>query len=141
MCDNNYMCMLNRKNNDVDGLNFVETQELMRDRLLEKIKDSLNRHIGKSCLLAENIADDLLENGVIVPPVEIGQELWDIHYNKPRKWEVCYIGYNGEECFINIKYFKNRHDFATRQIAGRYLNRLYFFTKEEAEQALKGGAE
>ena len=39
----------------------------MRERLIELIKDSLNKHIGKSCLLAENITDDLLANGVDVP--------------------------------------------------------------------------
>lgn len=40
----------------------------MRDKLIEKIKDSLNKHIGKSCLLAENIADDLLQEGVVFQP-------------------------------------------------------------------------
>ena len=38
----------------------------MHKRLVELIKESLNKHIGKSCLLAENIADDLIANGVIV---------------------------------------------------------------------------
>lgn len=89
-----------------------------------------NRNVGV-------IADCLLANGALCPQVKIGQELWDIHYNKPRKWEVCYIGYNGEEWFITLKYFKNKNDFASRQIASRYLNRLYFLTKEEAEKALE----
>ena len=47
----------------------------MRDRLLGLIKDSLNKHIGKSCLLAENIADDLLANGVIVAPMPMADWL------------------------------------------------------------------
>ena len=37
-----------------------------RIRLIELIRNSLKKHIGKSCMLAENIADDLIENGVIV---------------------------------------------------------------------------
>lgn len=40
----------------------------MRDRLIEIIKSSLMKHIDKSCKLAENITDDLLSEGVIVPP-------------------------------------------------------------------------
>jgi hypothetical protein len=120
----------------------------MRDRLIELITksglvDTWNYHTDdfKEPNPIDELADYLLANGVIVPPVKIGQELWDIHYNKPRKWEVVYLGYNGKEWFINVHYYKDKHNFATRQIEGRYLNRLYFFTKEEAEQALKGGAE
>ena len=38
----------------------------VREKLVELIFDSLCRHIDKSCKLAENIADDLLSNGVTV---------------------------------------------------------------------------
>ena len=33
-----------------------------RDRLIEIVKDSLMRNIGKSCNLAENIVDDIIAN-------------------------------------------------------------------------------
>ena len=33
-----------------------------RDRLIEIVKDSLMKHIGKSCNLAENIVDDIIAN-------------------------------------------------------------------------------
>ena len=33
-----------------------------RDRLIEIVKDSLKRNIGKSCNLAENIVDDIIAN-------------------------------------------------------------------------------
>ena len=36
----------------------------VREKLVELIFDSLCHHIDKSCKLAENIADDLLSNGV-----------------------------------------------------------------------------
>ena len=52
--------------------------KLMRDRLVKAIKDSLIKHIDKSCLLAENIADDLLANGVIVPPCKVGDTVYCI---------------------------------------------------------------
>lgn len=44
-----------------------------RERLTELIKKALTYNIGKSCKLAENIADCLIENGVIIPPVKLGQ--------------------------------------------------------------------
>ena len=38
----------------------------VREKLVELLFDSLCRHIDKSCKLAENIADDLIRNGVTV---------------------------------------------------------------------------
>ena len=38
----------------------------IREKLVDLIFDSLCRHIDKSCKLAENIADDLIANGVTV---------------------------------------------------------------------------
>ena len=38
----------------------------VREKLAELIFDSLCHHIDKSCNLAENIADDLISNGVTV---------------------------------------------------------------------------
>ena len=48
----------------------------MRDRLIELVKASLIKHIDKSCKLAENIAEDLLSKGVIVPPCKVGDMLY-----------------------------------------------------------------
>ena len=41
---------------------------------------------GGDCILCSynSLADYLLANGVIVPTLKIGQELWDIHYNKEK---------------------------------------------------------
>ena len=38
----------------------------VREKLVELIFDSLCRHVDKPCKLAENIADDLIANGVTV---------------------------------------------------------------------------
>lgn len=87
----------------------------------------------------EVVADYLLENGVIVPPLKIGQELWDIHYNKPRKWEVVYLGYNGKEWHINIHWWKDRHNFKTLSITYPFVGKMWYLTREEAEAKLKEG--
>lgn len=44
----------------------------MRDKLVPIVKNSLMTHIGKSCNLAENIVDDIIANGVIVPLCKCG---------------------------------------------------------------------
>ena len=49
----------------------------VREKLVELIFDSLCRHIDKSCKLAENIADDLISNGVTVQ--ECGQWIYDFN--------------------------------------------------------------
>ena len=74
----------------------------------------------------------------VMPPVEIGQELWDIHYNKPRKWKVVYLGFNGKEWHINIHWFKDRHNFKTLMITYPFIGKMWYLTKEQAEIALKG---
>ena len=47
----------------------------VREKMVELIFDSLCRHIDKSCKLAENIADDLISNGVTVQ--ECGEWVYD----------------------------------------------------------------
>lgn len=96
---------------------------------------------GDGCDLTGRFVDYLLANGVIVPPVKIGQELWDIHYNQPRKWEVVYLGYNGKEWHINIHWWKDRHNFKTLSITYPFIGKEWYFTKEEAEAKLKEGVE
>lgn len=78
----------------------------MRNRLVEILKKKPPHTNFSPQLAIQNNADYLLENGGLFPPVKIGQELWDIHYNKPRKWEVVYLGYNGKEWHINIFWWK-----------------------------------
>ena len=128
----------------------------MRDRLIELIKSAADETArffkieSEECLKKGELpqhkrtiydieADYLIENGVKLPPVQIGQELWDIHYNRPRKWEVVFLGYNGKEWFINIYWHKDRHNFKTMQITYPFIGKMWYFTKEEAEKALKGG--
>ena len=56
----------------------------VREKMVELIFDSLCRHIDKSCKLAENIADDLISNGVTVQEnVEISDDLLKQLKNAP----------------------------------------------------------
>lgn len=114
-----------------------------KDRLVELLDECCKNELGtqfyKSVL--GRIADRILADGWMRPPVKIGQELWDIHYNKPRKWEVVYIGYNGKEWHINIHWWKDRHNFKTLSITYPFIGKEWYLTKEEAEAKLKEGVQ
>ena len=87
----------------------------------------------------ENIILEMIKQGTLVLPVNIGDELWDIYRNKPRKWEVVYLGYNGKEWHINILWWKDKDNFKTMQVTYPFIWDKWYFSKEEAEQALKDG--
>lgn len=105
----------------------------MRERLISLIKDSLFKHIDKSCNLAENIADDLLENGVVVPPCKVGQTVYVVDKRLNVWWqgEVDCVYCNKNSFEYGILFDNDEY--------GAYNEEDVFFTKEEAEQALKGG--
>lgn len=88
-----------------------------------------------------DIVDKLLAKGVIVPPCKVGQEIWDIHYNKPRKWKVVYLGYNGKEWHFNIHWWRDKHNFKTMSITYPFVGKMWYLTKEEAEAKLKEGVQ
>ena len=121
--------------------------KMMRDRLIELLKES-----GLIHQCAENyndvdyytgkIADYLLANGVIVPPCYIGQEIWHNtkHYDgriETRKGKVSMLQQKADKSWkIRITVRSSVWDFSPDEIGVRY-----FFSKEDAEKALKGGAE
>lgn len=68
-----------------------------RDRLIEIVKSSLMKHIGKSCNLAENIVDDLLTEGLTTLPVAFSD-------NRRERMIELLNGYY-EETGINIVHY------------------------------------
>ena len=110
----------------------------MRDKLTEIIKSSLVKHIDKSCKLAENITDDLLTEGVIVPPLSIGQKVYinafgndiqsftvtNIYVQRDRD-NRTYFAYDAEIGEGNDIYFHEEK-----------IGNFIFLNLEEAEKAL-----
>jgi hypothetical protein len=104
----------------------------MRDRLKEIVKDSLMRHIDKTCSLAGNITNDLLANGVVVPPCKVGDTVFFIN--------TCVTAEDFGKEFISfgrvrkisfdteIVYFENGRIRWWKEV---------FLTKEDAEKALR----
>lgn len=123
---------------------------MMRDRLIELIeqgdKSFANKYEGKVMSHLDELygflADYLLANGVIVPPCYIGQEIWHNtkHYDgriETRKGKVSMLQQKADKSWkIRITVRSSVWDFSPDEIGVRY-----FFSKEDAENALKGGAE
>ena len=89
-----------------------------------------------------DIAEHLLENSVLVPPVKVGDTVytnvsWQGWYlrdkDKPYKAKVVYIGINGSKNYVNVVYEKNDNmmTFTFDEIGDRI-----FLTREEAEKAV-----
>ena len=102
----------------------------MRERLIKFIKNSLIKHIDKSCLLAENIADDLLADGIIVPPCKAVDAI-DIETIKSWLYEIAI---NNVGCAIDGDF-----SVACEEIISR-LDGLRSFARDRiVEKALKEG--
>lgn len=89
------------------------------------------------------IAEDLLEHGVLVLPVKVGDTVytnvsWQGWYlrdkDKPYKATVVFIGINDNRNYMNVVYEKNDNmmSFSFDEIGNKV-----FINREEAEKALK----
>lgn len=119
----------------------------MRDRLKKLILESeiLCHTCGESTdsYCAEYLAEYLIENGVIVPPCKVGDTVYVIVQDSGI-WEFevraaqMTVGVNGQGavwmrwCFVCAD---------TIRFKDEDIGKSVFLTREEAEQALKGGAE
>lgn len=121
----------------------------MRDRLIELINDVVHHcHAGA-------LADYLIENGVIVPPCKVGDIVWirwGIHESTKKIYPVKVYALRYDTKKNNMRLcveanFEitdyggcfNHHYIGT--FPWNSVGKTVFLTREEAEQALKGGAE
>ena len=107
----------------------------MRERLIELLMDVPKLQVtcggrmqGRTYQTAQNIADHLLANGVIVPPCKVGHPVYRIC---KQKYPVdSYRMHWEEEWVILTRLF----DLSMIPEIGKTV----FLTRKEAEQALKG---
>ena len=107
----------------------------MRDRLIEL----LDWNFGWIEAEASEVADYLLENGVIVPPCKIGDKVYMLVTRKTHSFEFeegkRMLRVDNQHTFIKqthltkLNFFKVLDDFG----------KTVFLTRGEAERALKGG--
>ena len=128
----------------------------MRDRLIELIKQADFDYTAECCEISENgslpyppleerFADHLLANGVIVPPVKVGQTVyvpWEYYETNgiaiadvigiqiTKDFQQFYINLKSDNEWFNnaYGYWRNFYDIGI----------TVFLTREEAEKALKG---
>ena len=107
-------------------------REVTKKVLAEKGKFNSSTDYERSNIY-EIEADYLLANGVVCPPCKVGDVVYDIHYGKVFGGKVIMLNMF-DDCFTFVatggRYYKDDD-----------IGKTVFLTKEEAEQALKGGAE
>ena len=141
-------------------------QNEMRDRLIELLRDAKKNTKGANCVLERELllVDYLIENGVVVLPCKVGDKMYKLCIVNSRiktgqMWDGrivkrncdrcgyrncgCYdIGLRNHECETMIDVVEEititSLDFLVKILP--YVDKIWFKTKEEAEQKLKGGA-
>ena len=118
-----------------------------RERLVELLKndncpssfvcDANCKYINSENCLAERIADYLLENGVIVPPVKVGATVYctDSYRHLIKPLEI--IGFEVDYTKRICKYYCSGGDYTPAWFKPAEMGKTVFLTREEAEKALK----
>lgn len=118
-----------------------------RERLIELLKndncpssfvcDANCKYINSENCLAERMADYLLENGVIVPPVEVDQSIWTAEPftdNIPREGYITVLEYDSEGF---CGFWTSFGDIPlSAEFISDDIGKTVFLTKEDAEKAL-----
>lgn len=111
----------------------------MRDRLIELITKV--QYMGG---LEGKLADHLLKNGVICPPVKVGDKVYKITRNKVKECEVVFVGISADERCSYFNFVENYADgtfYKSYSMVFDVIGKTVFLTKEEAEKHLKGGVQ
>lgn len=129
----------------------------MKDRLIKLILNtpvlkfpSGSRAQGKTYQTAQNVADHLLANGVIVPPCKVGDTLWVNWLRFKEKYETHPVTVYAFRCdtkknnmricvegqFEISAYGGSYTHYYKGTFAWNSVGKTVFFTKEEAEKAL-----
>ena len=124
-----------------------------RDRLI-KLLEYAHNYGGDTYVEIsdrEELADYLLENGVIVPSYNVGDTLYLADKETSNEVEELHIegietfkyeGLDGFVCFVYRAFITSgKRKGEGVKFTDSNKNRIVFLTKEEAEKALKGGAE
>lgn len=124
----------------------------MKDRLIELLKTS---GMSEEFTTVEEVSDHLIANGVIVPPVKVGQTVYSL-YPKEKHWDalnrkwIITAWEIGEYNIVSMHYSENKQSKKTlkyrcsridipsvcRDHSVDEIGKTVFLTKEEAEKAL-----
>ena len=110
-----------------------------RERLIELINQAQAKSDDNFGMTnSEQMADFLLENGVIVPPVKIGQSIWTAENftdNVPREGYITVIEY---DCNSSYDFWTSFGKIPlSAEFSFEEIGKTVFLTREEAEKALE----
>ena len=114
-----------------------------RERLIELLMQgdiaAAKQGVFNCCMCrreAETIADYLLENGVIVPPVQVGATVYctDSYRHLIKPLEI--IGFEVDYTKRICKYYCSGGDYTPAWFKPAEIGKTIFLTREEAEKAL-----
>ena len=110
----------------------------MRDRLIELVDAFVEKVDIKEWYseeLDERLADHLLSEGVIVPPVRVGGNMYTLNRGRVKEWKVCFCGLNWLGA---LKFHIADEGFKTMlEVWDFSIGKTVFLTREEAEKALE----
>ena len=103
----------------------------MRDRLVELMKEA-SYYLDVTDVVCNRVADHLIENGVIVPPCKVGQQVWYLR-NKTEiitsKIEKIILKQGGLYIKLSCNSFY--------ETSCNSIGKTIFFSVQELEQKLK----
>ena len=103
----------------------------MRDRLIKLLRDS---GCSDEFETFEDIADYLIENGVIVPPCKVGDKIYYIGDGDVQELNIEFITITENGLEYGVNFGDNTIPIYEFWVG----KKLYYYTKEEAEKALRG---
>ena len=118
----------------------------MRDRLIELMLNAPQipcikggQATGKRYQTFQNIADHILADGWIRPPVRVGSKVYKISRNKVKECEVVFVGISADERCSHFNFVENYADgtfYKSYSMVFDVIGKTVFLTREEAEQDL-----
>ena len=112
------------------------TNDKQRERLVELLDEA---NFKKDIIGTRDIADYLLAKGVSIPLCKVGQTVYSIDncINRPEMIVVTSIHHHRKHTFFSaLSRSQREYCFEEKDIG-----KTVFLTKEEAEEALKGGVQ
>ena len=113
-----------------------------RERLVELMTQAENENLSLIGFEKKILADYLLENGVVVLPCKVGDTVYEIcERRRSGKWQKAIVERVVHGIEIGIDKILTARCGTTAYVYLSRLGKTVFLTREEAETALKGGAE
>lgn len=83
----------------------------------------------------DDVVDNLLANGVIVPPCKVGDTVYAYGAKRIKEWEITFVGKNSRNEYKFFAVVGKCEDLLT--FWNYEIGKTVFLTKEEAEAKLK----